>query len=88
MADCGECEDCLSKRSNLCSKLPFSVSPWMPRYGTSRFTDLKGDTLFHFLFVSSFTEYTVVDIAHVTKIQRDAPPNKACLLGCGVSTGK
>lgn len=87
MSDCGECEDCKSTKSNLCSKLPFSVSPWMPRYNNSRFTDLNGDVLYHFLFVSSFSEYTVVDIAHVTKIDPSIPPNRACLLSCGVSTG-
>ncbi|XP_062165329.1 alcohol dehydrogenase-like 7 [Alnus glutinosa] len=87
LSDCGECADCRSKKSNLCSKLPFKVSPWMPRYETSRFTDLKGEVLYHFLSVSSFTEYTVVDIAHLTKIDSSIPPNRACLLSCGVSTG-
>ncbi|KAM3710963.1 hypothetical protein ACJW31_01G071600 [Castanea mollissima] len=87
MPDCGDCVDCRSKKSNLCSKLPFKVSPWMPRHETSRFTDLKGEVLYHFLFVSSFSEYTVVDVAHVTKIDPSIAPNRACLLSCGVSTG-
>ncbi|KAI3734443.1 hypothetical protein L6452_13911 [Arctium lappa] len=87
LPDCGECTDCLSDRSNLCTKLPFSVSPWMDRDETSRFTDIKGETLYHFLSVSSFSEYTVVDIAHLTKIDPAIPPNRACLLSCGVSTG-
>jgi S-(hydroxymethyl)glutathione dehydrogenase/alcohol dehydrogenase len=87
LSDCEECVDCKSKKSNLCSKFPFKVSPWMPRYETSRFTDLKGEVLYHFLSVSSFTEYTVVDIAHVTKIDSSIPPDRACLLSCGVSTG-
>ncbi|KAG2698210.1 hypothetical protein I3760_07G140200 [Carya illinoinensis] len=87
MSDCGECVDCRSKKSNLCSNLPFKVSPYMHRHETSRFTDLKGEVLYHFLFVSSFSEYTVVDIAHVTKIDPSIPPNRACLLSCGVSTG-
>ena len=88
LPDCGECVDCQSKKSNLCSNLPFKVSPWMPRYdGTSRFTDLNGETLYHFLNVSSFAEYTVLDIAHLTKIEPGVPPNRACLLSCGVSTG-
>lgn len=88
MSDCGECADCKSKKSNLCSKLPFKVSPWMPRYETSRFKDLNGEVLYHFLFVSSFIEYTVVDVAHVTKIDPAIPPNRACVIGCGVSTGE
>lgn len=87
LSDCGECVDCRSKKSNLCSNFPFKVSPYMHRHETSRFTDLKGEVLYHFLFVSSFSEYTVVDIAHVTKIDSSIPPNRACLLSCGVSTG-
>ncbi|XAR61574.1 Alcohol dehydrogenase [Bertholletia excelsa] len=87
LADCGECADCKSKKSNLCSKLPFKISPWMHRDETSRFMDLNGETLYHFLFVSSFSEYTVVDVAHVVKVDPAVPPNRACLLSCGVSTG-
>ncbi|KAK6245629.1 hypothetical protein SCA6_008719 [Theobroma cacao] len=87
LSDCGECADCRSEKSNLCSKFPFRVHPWMPRYDASRFTDLKGEALYHFLFVSSFSEYTVVDITHVVKIDPAIPPNRACLFGCCVSTG-
>ncbi|XP_047325352.1 alcohol dehydrogenase-like 7 [Impatiens glandulifera] len=87
LADCGECKDCKSKKSNLCSKLPFTISPWMHREETSRFTDLNGNPLFHTVFVSSFSEYTVVDVAHLVKIDPSIPPNRACLLSCGVSTG-
>ncbi|XP_052203619.1 alcohol dehydrogenase-like 7 [Diospyros lotus] len=87
MADCGKCTDCKSKKSNLCSNLPFSVSPWMHREETSRFTDLKGETLYHFLFISSFSEYTVIDVAHLVKVDNATPPDRACLLSCGVSTG-
>ncbi|CAI9296373.1 unnamed protein product [Lactuca saligna] len=86
VSDCGECRDCLSEKSNLCTKFPFSISPWM-RDETSRFTDINGETLYHFVYVSSFSEYTVVDIAHVTKIDPAIPANRACLLSCGVSTG-
>ncbi|KAI3778475.1 hypothetical protein L2E82_07808 [Cichorium intybus] len=86
VADCGKCTDCLSKKSNLCTKFPFSISQWM-RDETSRFTDINGETLYHFVYVSSFSEYTVVDIAHITKIDPAIPANRACLLSCGVSTG-
>ena len=85
--DCGECMDCRSEKSNLCSKFPFEISPWLPRHKSSRFTDLKGEVLYHFLNVSSFSEYTVVDIDNITKISPAIPPNKACLFSCGVSTG-
>ncbi|KAK4490229.1 hypothetical protein RD792_000889 [Penstemon davidsonii] len=86
MSECAECRDCKSKKSNLCSKFPFEISPWL-HDGTSRFTDLKGQTLYHFMFVSSFVEYTVVHVANVTKLDSPIPPNRACLLSCGVSTG-
>ncbi|XP_057784615.1 alcohol dehydrogenase-like 7 [Salvia miltiorrhiza] len=84
--DCGECIDCKSEKSNLCTEFPFRIDPWM-HDGSSRFKDLNGETLYHFLFVSSFTEYTVVHVANVTKIDSTIPPNRACLLSCGVSTG-
>ncbi|OVA10875.1 Alcohol dehydrogenase superfamily [Macleaya cordata] len=87
LSDCQECTECKSEKGNLCSKLPFKVSPWMPRDQTSRFKDANGEVLYHFLSVSSFSEYTVVDVAHVTKIDPSVPPNKACLLSCGISTG-
>ncbi|CAM8912535.1 unnamed protein product [Rhodiola kirilowii] len=87
MSDCGECADCKSEESNLCSTFPFNLSPWMPREETSRFTDLKGELLYHFLCVSSFSEYTVVDTANVVKVDPSVPPNRACLLSCGISTG-
>lgn len=87
LPDCANCTDCISKKSNLCSKFQFKVSPWM-HDGTSRFTDLKGEPLHHFLFVSSFSEYTVVHVSNVTKIDLTTiPPNMACLLSCGISTG-
>ncbi|XP_075486104.1 alcohol dehydrogenase-like 7 [Primulina tabacum] len=86
VSECAECEDCKSNKSNLCSVYPFKVSPWM-HDGSSRFTDLNGETLYHFLYVSSFIEYTVVHVANITRVDPAVPPNRACLLSCGVSTG-
>ncbi|CAL5332738.1 hypothetical protein CsSME_00014243 [Camellia sinensis var. sinensis] len=86
-ADCGECRDCKSPKSNSCSSFPITHLNGVPRDGTSRFRDSNGDVLHHFLFVSSFTEYTVVDIANIVKINSLIPVDKACLLSCGVSTG-
>ena len=85
--ECGECKGCRWEKSNLCSKFPFEVSHLMPRNKTSRFTDLNGQILYHFVHVSSFSQYTVVDIANITKIDPAIPPNIACLFSCGVSTG-
>ncbi|XP_043690911.1 alcohol dehydrogenase-like 1 [Telopea speciosissima] len=87
LADCGECKDCKSEKSNICSKIPFGVDPGMPRDGSSRFKDSKGEVINHFLSVSSFSEYTVVDIIHLAKVTQPIPVDKACLLSCGVSTG-
>ncbi|KAF0908047.1 hypothetical protein E2562_022901 [Oryza meyeriana var. granulata] len=86
-AQCSECPDCLSDRSNLCSKLP-NVPGSMPRDGTTRFSFAStGEPIRHFISVSSFTEYTVVDVTHVVKFDAAFPPEMACLLSCGVSTG-
>ncbi|XP_078164407.1 alcohol dehydrogenase-like 1 [Carex rostrata] len=87
MAQCNECIDCTSERSNMCSKLEFQIGHGMPRDGTTRFADAKGEPINHFLSVSSFSEYTVVDGAYVTKVDPAISPEKACLLSCGISTG-
>ncbi|OIW20421.1 hypothetical protein TanjilG_11120 [Lupinus angustifolius] len=87
LPDCHECIDCRSSKSNICTNFPFEVSPWMLRDGTSRFTDLNGEIIYHFMSISSFSEYTVVDIANVMKIDPEIPPNRACLLTCGIAAG-
>ncbi|KAI3873892.1 hypothetical protein MKW98_001541 [Papaver atlanticum] len=86
-ANCEDCRDCKSKKSNVCTAFGYSPIQGMPRDGTSRFTDSSGETVHNFFGVSSFSEYTVVDIAHVVKISPEIPIDKACLLSCGVSTG-
>ena len=86
--NCMDCRDCKSKKSNCCSVFKGKFYLDMPRDGTSRFRDAKGSKLHHFLGVSSFTEYTVVDVAHVVNIGLHIPLDKACLLSCGVSTGR
>jgi S-(hydroxymethyl)glutathione dehydrogenase/alcohol dehydrogenase len=90
LPNCGECKDCESTKSNNCSKFgskPFQYQYGMPRDGTSRFRDMNGEVVHHLLGVSSFSEYTVVDVTHLVKIVQDFPLDKACLLSCGVSTG-
>lgn len=87
LGQCSECVDCKSARSNMCSKYRFAVRPGMLRDGTSRFSDGSGNPLHHFLGVSSFSEYTVVDVNHVVKVNPAMPPSMACLLSCGASTG-
>lgn len=87
LPSCEECRDCRSSKSNLCTKLGSRFYNGMPRDGSSRFRDMNGEVVHHFLFVSSFMEYTVVDIAHVVRLNHEIPADKACLLSCGVSTG-
>lgn len=86
LAQCGRCADCLSDCSNICSELPYR--PGMPRDGTTRFSlAATGEPVHNFIAVSSFAQYTVVDVAHLVKVPRDVPPELACLLSCGVATG-
>ncbi|KAH0683739.1 hypothetical protein KY290_022373 [Solanum tuberosum] len=85
--NCGECRDCKSQKGNGCSKFSVEYHCGMPRDGSSRFKDKNGENLHHTLRVSSFSEYTVVDVTHVVKMSPDFPIDKASLLSCGVSTG-
>ncbi|XP_058786346.1 alcohol dehydrogenase-like 2 [Vicia villosa] len=85
--NCGECRDCESPKSNNCSKFGTKRIVNMPRDGTSRFKDMNGEVVHNLFGISSFSEYTVVDVTHVVKINHDFPLDKACLLSCGVSTG-
>ena len=87
LPNCGECIDCESTKSNNCTKFGNKRIRDMPRDGTSRFRDMNGEVVHHLLGVSSFSEYTVVDVTHVVKITQEIPLDKACLLSCGVSTG-
>ncbi|KAK8347778.1 hypothetical protein V6Z12_A06G039400 [Gossypium hirsutum] len=85
--NCRECRDCKSQKGNGCSIFGGELVPAMPRDKTSRFKGMNGETLYHFLSVSSFSEYTVVDVVNVVKISPEFPVDKACLLSCGISTG-
>ncbi|KAH7679698.1 Alcohol dehydrogenase protein [Dioscorea alata] len=87
LAQCRDCVDCRESQSNLCSKFKFGPEPGMPRDGTTRFTCSDGSPIHHTIFVSSFVEYTVVDAVHLVKVDSRVPPQIACLLSCGVSTG-
>ncbi|MQL73171.1 hypothetical protein Taro_005519 [Colocasia esculenta] len=87
LGNCGACADCTSQRSNMCA-IGFHLPPGLPRGAPSPFTSAADGSVIHnFLAVSSFVEYTVVDVAYVTRVDPAIPPEKACLLSCGVSTG-
>uniref|UniRef100_A0A0D3FET7 Uncharacterized protein n=1 Tax=Oryza barthii TaxID=65489 RepID=A0A0D3FET7_9ORYZ len=87
LGQCTECVDCASERSNVCSMYRFAVRPGMPRDGTARFRDRHGAPIHHFLGVSSFSEYTVVDANQVVRVDPAVPPATASLLSCGATTG-
>ncbi|XP_042435808.1 alcohol dehydrogenase-like 7 [Zingiber officinale] len=88
LAECGGCADCRSRRSNECSLFPFAMRMGMLRGDeAARFTDAAGAAVHHCINVSSFVEYTVVDVAHIVKVHKPMPPAVAALLSCGISTG-
>jgi len=84
--ECGDCKFCNSPKTNLCGKIRSTQGAGVMPDGTSRFT-CKGKTLYHFMGCSTFSEYTVVAEISVTKVVDEAPMDKVCLLGCGISTG-
>ncbi|CAH3192978.1 unnamed protein product, partial [Porites evermanni] len=83
---CGECKFCKSPKTNLCSTIRSTQGQGVMPDGTSRFT-CKGQTVYHFMGTSTFSEYTVVAEISVCKVDDNAPLEKVCLLGCGISTG-
>eukprot|EP01018_Ginkgo_biloba_P035093 Gb_19604 [translate_table: standard] len=83
--ECTQCVECKSQRSNECLDRPIKKFGVMISDNTCRFS-INGQTVYHFLNVSSFTQYTVVDINHVVKVNPMIAPDKACLLSCGVTT--
>ncbi len=84
--ECGECEYCNSTKSNLCQSIAGTVwTGYMPD-GTRRFSQ-KGKPIYHYMGCSTFAEYTVVPEIALAKINKAAPLDKVCLLGCGVTTG-
>lgn len=84
--ECGECKFCKSGKTNLCQKIRVTQGQGLMPDGTSRFSQ-NGTTIYHFMGTSTFSEYTVVPEIAVAKISQDAPLDKVCLLGCGITTG-
>lgn len=83
---CRSCRFCLSPKTNLCQQIRVTQGQGVMPDGTSRFT-CNGQTIYHFMGCSTFSEYTVLAEISVCKIDPKAPMDKVCLLGCGVSTG-
>lgn len=84
--ECGSCKFCLSGKTNLCQAIRATQGKGLMPDGTTRFS-LNGKEIFHYMGTSTFSEYTVVPEIAVAKVNKAAPLDKVCLLGCGVTTG-
>jgi S-(hydroxymethyl)glutathione dehydrogenase/alcohol dehydrogenase len=84
--ECRECEYCLSRKTNLCQKIRATQGKGLMPDGTSRFRH-NNKTLYHYMGTSTFSNYTVLPEIAVAKIRSDAPFDKVCYIGCGVTTG-
>ncbi|UOM33179.1 S-(hydroxymethyl)glutathione dehydrogenase/class III alcohol dehydrogenase [Acuticoccus sp. I52.16.1] len=85
-AECRECEYCLNPKTNLCQKVRATQGQGLMPDGTSRFS-LDGKPIFHYMGCSTFSNYTVLPEISLAKIRPDAPFDKVCYIGCGVTTG-
>jgi S-(hydroxymethyl)glutathione dehydrogenase/alcohol dehydrogenase len=84
--ECRQCRFCLSGRTNLCGAILATQGKGLMPDGTSRLS-ARGRALHHYMGCSTFAEYAVVPEISLAKIRTDAPLDKVCLLGCGVTTG-
>ncbi len=84
--ECQQCKFCLSGKTNLCQAIRTTQGKGLMPDGSSRFK-AKGETIFHYMGTSTFSEYTVLPEISLAKINPAAPLEKVCLLGCGISTG-
>ncbi|MGI8909055.1 MAG: S-(hydroxymethyl)glutathione dehydrogenase/class III alcohol dehydrogenase [Rubrobacteraceae bacterium] len=84
--ECRECKSCLSRKTNLCTAIRSTQGKGLMPDGTSRFS-LNGDPLYHYMGTSTFASHTVLPEIAVAKIREDAPFEKVCYIGCGVTTG-
>jgi S-(hydroxymethyl)glutathione dehydrogenase/alcohol dehydrogenase len=84
--ECRECSFCKSGKTNLCQKIRATQGQGLMPDGTSRFSK-NGETIYHYMGTSTFSEYTVLPEISLAKINREAPLDKVCLLGCGITTG-
>lgn len=84
--ECGECNFCTSGKTNLCQAIRVTQGQGLMPDGTSRFSK-DGKTIFHYMGTSTFSEYTVLPEIAVAKVNKAAPLEKVCLLGCGITTG-
>ena len=84
--ECRQCKSCLSGKTNLCTAIRATQGAGLMPDGTSRFS-YKGQTIFHYMGCSTFSNFTVLPEIAVAKIRTDAPFKTSCYIGCGVTTG-
>ena len=84
--ECRQCEYCLNPKTNLCQAIRSTQGQGVMPDGTSRFK-LNGEPVFHYMGTSTFSNFTVVPEIALAKIREDAPFDKVCYIGCGVTTG-
>jgi len=84
--ECRQCEYCLSGKTNLCQAIRTTQGQGVMPDGSSRFS-VGGERVFHYMGTSTFANYTVVPEIALAKIREDAPFDKVCYIGCGVTTG-
>jgi S-(hydroxymethyl)glutathione dehydrogenase/alcohol dehydrogenase len=84
--ECRQCKACLSRKTNLCTAIRDTQGKGLMPDGSSRFS-LHGKALHHYMGCSTFANFTVLPEISVAKIRRDAPFDKVCYIGCGVTTG-
>jgi S-(hydroxymethyl)glutathione dehydrogenase/alcohol dehydrogenase len=84
--ECRECEYCLNPKTNLCQKVRVTQGQGLMPDGTSRFS-LDGKPLYHYMGCSTFANHTVLPEIALAKVREDAPFDKICYIGCGVTTG-
>jgi len=85
--ECRACPSCLSQKTNLCTSIRATQGQGVMPDGTSRFTTLDGDPILHYMGCSTFSNHTVLPEIAVAKVREDAPFDKICYIGCGVTTG-
>ena len=84
--ECRQCEYCISGRTNLCQAIRETQGQGLMPDGTSRFS-LNGEKIFHYMGCSTFSNFTVLPEIALANIRKDAPFDKVCYIGCGVTTG-
>jgi S-(hydroxymethyl)glutathione dehydrogenase / alcohol dehydrogenase len=85
--ECRQCPSCLSRKTNLCTAIRATQGQGVMPDGTSRFSTLDGERILHYMGCSTFSNFTVLPEIAVAKVREDAPFDKICYIGCGVTTG-